>query len=816
MPWIRPLRIGPLRLIVTALLVMALFPSPGQCLAPPSITKNGGRSSAWKAKFARLMLAKKILAEYDLGKVIDIVPFKPGQVRHEYQKRLLIQVILSGGRRLALKEQHESPDQLHCLYSIQEYLAKRGYPTPFVHKTKSGKFYATIGATRYAVLDYVQGDQGDWIVPLTLRIGAAKLLALLHRDLRDMTVPSGLASGPDLYEEFQANEKRMNELAATIQRRGPPGNEVERFVLEYAAFLRDQFKAAGKNFPSSEYHGLPKNLIHGDYAPVNQIIAGDAIAAVVDFTPALEVRARDFIAGFEKPMPGQTTQEALALFTAVYQREATRLGFPLSDEEIRHVPEIYRLSRLRLLSRLANQGKLDQLARDVAAGRRQEFDWFGSVMAQLKRDFESPSGPLHWGDFSRRVQVTMAAYHADSAKLEGVGIAGIFPPSPTGPEASSRAQRIAQLKKIAEAADFVLYSEEGGNKLVYLDRDTGLIGKVGREPETFDTSILPTYALARETLGGLVARTAILDDVTVTIDGERKHLKHFKIQEKLTPLHRTLEYLLGVKKEKKAAEKLIDEFVDLQHRIWERGMVDSDFLFRNYGLNRRGELLSLDMGQLRDKHDDIGFIDFVQQNESNRKFLQDLDPAMASYYVERIQYEMSPFKLGIIWKTNLAARRSLEFPDPEEIVSRQTMTQELQEAQEEVAFARQRSVSDEVYRKKVREIIIERLHGHPVSHFVKFGLRVYPQEASPVHAFLLETLREYPLSRFDDKALNPKQIGELGAKVLSQRGNLSVEELNDLMFVFEAFLLIPSTGYRASSRLVWEDLKATDPLSVSI
>ncbi len=101
------------------------------------------------------------------------------------------------------------------------------------------------------------------------------------------------------------------------------------------------------------------------------------------------------------------------------------------------------------------------------------------------------------------------------------------------------------LHAVVESADFYTYSPIGQVKMVYHDLYIGLIAKVLREIKGEEEQRLEnTYRLAKERLGNIAARTAILRNVIVRLDGERRNVALLKVQEKTMPLDRRLRYLM--------------------------------------------------------------------------------------------------------------------------------------------------------------------------------------------------------------------------------------------------------------------------------
>lgn len=367
---------------------------------------------------------QEVFSHYDLGGVEEIQLFRPDQIQHVYHHRLLVTVTTKDGRRFVIKEQgggspYEEPTKLDYMYSVHEHLARNGHPVPQVHRNKEGKFYTEVEGSAYSILDYLEGVQGGWVLGLNQRIRGAKLLARMGGLLSGYTPPVGEPNQPNIYDEFENNQQRIRQLVNILAQK-ESRNEVEQFIVDSWPSLEYHFEKASENLNRGEYDALDKQVTHGDYAPVNMIMPKDNspegdILGVIDFRPVADVRSRDFMSGFESPFEGRSTQDALALFTAVYQEEAKVKGYlPLSQKEIHALPEIYRISRLRLLSWIADKGAIDRLVTANGKGDSHEFEWFQSILAALEKELGTSDAPIPWSDFESTIDKYQESYNSET------------------------------------------------------------------------------------------------------------------------------------------------------------------------------------------------------------------------------------------------------------------------------------------------------------------------------------------------------------------------------------------------------------------
>lgn len=375
-----------------------------QCLPQNDKTEKPGTFKPLNQENEKIV--RWVISQYNLGEILSIESLKPQYV---FMKRLLVLVTLKNGQKVVIKEYDESPAQLTYMFWIQDLLAQKGYKTPRAFPNKQGTFFVRKGNYPYAVMEYVDGVQGAFRPPLFQRIQSARLLVQFHNLLRYAQPPgepnvAGYFDEAGYYDEFEMNEKRMENLLLDIKTCGPPYNDIEAFILGNEERIRYHFKESAQLFPREQYERIKKNIINGDFSPSNQIISGHDpragdIISIVDYKPSPDLRSRDFMNGFEAPSPGETTKTTLARFTALYQLEAIRQGFPLSEEEIRFIPEVYRISRLHNLTWIAAKGKISQLISDIAQGYTTEYEFYKRKMQQLTDDFGVPGSPVSWDDF---------------------------------------------------------------------------------------------------------------------------------------------------------------------------------------------------------------------------------------------------------------------------------------------------------------------------------------------------------------------------------------------------------------------------------
>src|SRR3954447_12758011 len=207
-------------------------------------------------------LAPALSAEYDLGELVRVEVL--GAVGHGTFK-----VLTPRGAFVAKRPWR--PDDVALYGRVEELFNSRGIAQPRLLSTRTNAFVADCG---YFLCEFLDGT----VTTRPTRRQTLAVMAHLAEYLRALT---------DVDIEWQPDEKNfwsrvadIDYLLSVLPRHLDDGSEQDRRVLEAAIdHLSDNAAGLGQ---------LRTQLVHGDVAPDNVVMAGDRVVAIIDFTPFRE------------------------------------------------------------------------------------------------------------------------------------------------------------------------------------------------------------------------------------------------------------------------------------------------------------------------------------------------------------------------------------------------------------------------------------------------------------------------------------------------------------------------------------------------
>lgn len=141
--------------------------------------------------------------------------------------------------------------------------------------------------------------------------------------------------------------------------------------------------------------------------------------------------------------------------------------------------------------------------------------------------------------------------------------------------------------------------------------DLDFVLKLSKHPLDGDAYrfIKEGYQTSLDHLGGLIAKTSIVENLDLTIGGKTAHCPEAFVQEKVTIADAHLD-ALAVKDDRAGMQELGRNIAQLDRAITSRGCYVSDNYLRNYGLNADGQLVMFDLGDVtRDTKSILKIID---------------------------------------------------------------------------------------------------------------------------------------------------------------------------------------------------------------
>ncbi len=154
----------------------------------------------------------------------------------------------------------------------------------------------------------------------------------------------------------------------------------------------------------------------------------------------------------------------------------------------------------------------------------------------------------------------------------------------------------------------------------------------------FELDIEPKVILARAHLAGLAANTLVLEDVSVSLGGQVRTFAHALIQTRVIPLRHYFRSL----KEKTSAkmEEIVEQWIQLQRRMWQRGIVDQDIkITDNYGYDLYlDRVVIFDLTHISDQKEDVYWKEYYENifdlfRVANSSFLADQHPSLGGKYL---------------------------------------------------------------------------------------------------------------------------------------------------------------------------------------
>ncbi len=223
----------------------------------------------------------------------------------------------------------------------------------------------------FTVYDFIPGDIVE-LERLSVRMkeNIIRFLAKLHvYTMGGVNFPRGVRTADSIVEfagEYRKEEKLDKKYFALKEKGEENLAPAEKLLVDNYKFIKEQILVL-KNNLRSVYEKLPRCIIHGDLRPENVKFIGEKLSGVFDWDTAREeVRVYDVVRSlfFDLHKDGLALNlEELKNWVIAYQKAAEALGYPLSEEEIRAIPEMVRARLLNQFIWLVRWNTLERIQR---------------------------------------------------------------------------------------------------------------------------------------------------------------------------------------------------------------------------------------------------------------------------------------------------------------------------------------------------------------------------------------------------------------------------------------------------------------------
>lgn len=307
-----------------------------------------------------LLATQEVLSHFDIGKSEKTYPATLGLGEHG--KSLIVE---TDHGKYVLKPISDAlyPDLFEGAryeVSVVKELTRQGIPVaPLIPKKEQAAkfdddqfFVKASNGKIYLLYQFVEGEEvNPYEMSQPQLDGLAVALAKMHNALKDFE-PQGKRKRASIVD-FAKQKQRTEELRSVLLGKKTSNSDyvytsAEKFFLDHVDFILDQLNLLELDLPPPLYQSLPRTQIHGDFHPGNVRFRGDEVISIFDWDHLREeIRSYDFFNGL---FPLSTEQkyfnvDGLIRAVRLYQEVA-----PLTDDEIKVLPEIARLKFLDMLT----------------------------------------------------------------------------------------------------------------------------------------------------------------------------------------------------------------------------------------------------------------------------------------------------------------------------------------------------------------------------------------------------------------------------------------------------------------------------------
>ncbi|HTZ22682.1 MAG TPA: phosphotransferase [Streptosporangiaceae bacterium] len=205
-----------------------------------------------------------IAAEFGLGRVLGAEPLPGGH-------RGVTRLITSGGTFVVKPESDPAVAELNEKAAL--VLGAAGIRQARPLRTTAGSL---VSASGHGVEEFLPGRV--CLAPTAAHAAAVMChVADYHAALAKLPAAAGLGVPETVWTRVASARYLVDELPGLLRRHGPA--EADRLVTAALGHLERALPQIAE---------LPRQIVHGDIGPDNVLMDGDAVVAIVDFTPHYE------------------------------------------------------------------------------------------------------------------------------------------------------------------------------------------------------------------------------------------------------------------------------------------------------------------------------------------------------------------------------------------------------------------------------------------------------------------------------------------------------------------------------------------------
>ncbi|MBI4845124.1 MAG: NAD(P)H-hydrate dehydratase [Candidatus Omnitrophica bacterium] len=256
---------------------------------------------------------------------------------------------------------------------------------PKIMLTKEGNPLLHRGGTIFTVYSFDSKGQVRQCGQLTrgMKENTAGFLARLHSATMDKRfAPISGQRITDSIIDFKGVDARQEKMDKEYARLSALPvkqlNKAERLFFDNYQFFKEQSKILKERL-SPAYDKLPRAVIHGDIKPENVLYKQERITFIVDWeTARVEARVYELMRSLFFDISGDNRVfniEEIKQWVLSYQRAAEQEGYPLTEEEIKCIPEMLRARFIQQFTWLFKWDSMERIMQDP-----KEFAFFENMV----------------------------------------------------------------------------------------------------------------------------------------------------------------------------------------------------------------------------------------------------------------------------------------------------------------------------------------------------------------------------------------------------------------------------------------------------